>query len=97
MPEGSSVTTGGHERTGSNRPNARHLLQLATVVIALLPLDNLLLHLGHVAIQFFDMRQQPSKEVPQGIQQAVLWVIQDPWDGLCRKFSLTGGSAMLFD
>ena len=43
-------------------PIPGHLLQLATLLIALVPVGNLLLQLGDVTVQFFDVRQQPSKE-----------------------------------
>ena len=55
MPGRSSVTDAGHKGTGRNGPNARHLLQLAAALISLVPLENLLFHLRHVAIQVFDV------------------------------------------
>ena len=64
--EGCGVTDSGHQCTGGNRANPWHLLEFATLLLALVPLENLLLQLADLTIQFFDVPSEAGKEVPHG-------------------------------
>jgi hypothetical protein len=67
MPERSRVPYCSNQGTGGHRPNPRSLLELATLHMTLMPVGKLPRQLGDLSVQFFDVRQQPSKEITQGI------------------------------